>query len=159
MLCAPFISMLLAMAVPIPAQAQTASVPYWHLWTGEDGKSHLTQCTMTSFEKRGGGTQMQRKEPGPASLIIAVNPKGDWHENPTVQWIVPLQGAFYVQAQDGSEAVLQPGTVMLGEDLATKPDGAGHKGHVSANKGDKPLVLMIAQLDAKPTVEQPCHAK
>ena len=114
---------------------------------------------MTGFEQQAITKQWQRKEPGRAAVQFAINPKGDWHENPIVQWIVVLQGEFFIQAQDGTQATLEPGTLLLGEDLGTKPDAEGHRGHISGSKGDQPVALMFAQYDAKPTVGQPCHAK
>jgi len=27
------------------------TIPYWHLWTGADGVSHQTRCTMTEVDK------------------------------------------------------------------------------------------------------------
>ena len=141
------------------AQETKASIDYWHLWTGHDGKSHLTKCAMTSFAQQSANQQLQIKQPGHANLIFAYNPKGDWHENPKVQWVMPVQGSLFIEAQDGTKVTLAPGSLYLGEDLNTSPDAEGHKGHVSANKGQGPLVLLIAQLDASPTIEEPCHIK
>jgi len=156
-----FIALLLA-SFAGSARAQEDEKPslhYWHLWTGKDGKSHLTDCVMSDFERQTLSAQWHSKQPGKVDLNFAYNPLGDWHENPRVQWVTPLSGTFYIEAQDGSYALMQPGTLYLGEDLNTVADEKGHKGHVSANKSDKPLVLMIAQTDAKPTVGEPCHAK
>jgi hypothetical protein len=30
-------------------------VPYWHLWTGEDGVSRQTRCELSDFELKGVG--------------------------------------------------------------------------------------------------------
>jgi hypothetical protein len=50
-----------------------------------------------------------------------------------------------------------PGDVSFGEDQNTKPDGNGHKGHLSATVGNEPCVLMMIQLKNSPTVNQPCR--
>jgi len=148
-----------AIAIPAFAEIQKPSASYWHLWTGKDGKSRLSECAMTDFVKETTNRQWQISQPGTANIIFAYDPKGDWHENPRVQWVVPLQGQFFIEAQDGSQVTLAPGSLYLGEDLNTSPDAQGHKGHLSGKKGDEPLVLMIMQLDVKPTVDEPCHAK
>ena len=149
---------LVLLLATTPAAAEPA-LPYWHLWTGADGTSHLTKCAMTGFTQPGAGKQWLREEPGSRNLAFAVDPKGDWHENPVVQWVSVVQGAFYLRAQDGAEAILMPGDLLLGEDLGTKPDADGHRGHVSASRGDRPVALMFAQTADKPVVGQPCHAK
>src|SRR5271166_146458 len=87
------------------------------------------------------------------------NWKGSWHEDPRVQWVVPLNGSWFVEAQDGQRVEMGPGVVFLGEDQNTKPDAQGRKGHLSGNVGDGAVTLIVVQTDAKPTVAQPCHAK
>jgi len=150
---------ILAIVSPVHAEDQRPSASYWHLWTGKDGKSHLSECAMTNFARQTLNQQWQIAQPGSANIIFAYDPKGDWHENPRVQWVVPLKGNFFIEAQDGSQVTLAPGSLYLGEDLNTSPDAQGRKGHLSGKKGDEPLVLMIMQLDVKPTVDEPCHAK
>ena len=154
-------AMALVVAASVPAAAQEAapSVPYWHLWTGQDGKSHLTKCAMTGFTQQAITKQWQRPDTNSANVVFAVDPKGDWHENPKVQWVVTLQGAFYLKAQDDTEVTLRPGDLLLGEDLHTTADTHGNKGHVSASRGDKPVALMFAQIPVEPTIGQPCHAR
>jgi hypothetical protein len=150
---------VLAMVSPALAEDRKPSASYWHLWTGKDGMSHLSECVMSDFVQQTANPQWQIKQPGSAKIIFAYDPKGDWHENPLVQWVVPLQGQFFIKAQDGSQVTLPPGSLYLGEDLNTSADAQGHKGHLSGKKGDEPLVLMIMQLDVQPTVDEPCHAK
>ncbi len=158
-LCIEVLLIFAAIAPALAMEERKPAIPYWHLWTGKDGKSHLTECALTDFGAQSAGQQLQIQQPGTANIILAYNPKGDWHENPRVQWVVPLQGSFYIQAQDGSKVTLAPGNLYLGEDLNTTADADGHKGHISGSKGDDPVILLITQLDVKPTVEEPCHAK
>jgi hypothetical protein len=150
---------VLAMMSPALAEDQKPAASYWHLWTGKDGMSHLSECAMRDFVQQTANRQWQIQQPGAANIIFAYNPKGDWHENPRVQWVVPLQGRFFIEAQDGSQVTLLPGSLYLGEDLNTLPDAQGRKGHLSGQNGSEPVVLMIMQLDAKPTIDEPCHAK
>jgi hypothetical protein len=140
---------------------------YWHNWTDNNGVSHLTKCSVSSFVLQSmsppADPQYQARQPeGSAQVILTVQPKGwkgTWHENPSVQWIVPLQGTWFVEAMDGTRVELGPGDVSIGEDQNTKANASGHKGHLSGNVSDGPVTLMVLQLAETPTVNQPCHFK
>jgi hypothetical protein len=139
---------------------------YWHLWVDSDGKSHMTQCAMGDFVlqsmNKPADPQWQDRQSGNGRVIFTIQPaqwKGTWHEDPKVQWVVPLDGTWFVEAQDGTRAEMGPGVAFLGEDLQTKPDAQGRKGHLSGNIGDGPVTLIVVQTDAMPTRNQPCHVK
>ena len=61
--------------------------------------------------------------------------------------IIPLSGRWYVETMDGHRVEMGPGDASLGEDQGSKPDAAGHTGHLSL--GDAPITLMFVQLDHK----------
>ena len=106
--------------------------------------------------------QWQDKDTGPGHVVMTVQPSGwngAWHEDPKPQWIVPLRGAWFVTAQDGTRAVMGPGELLLGEDQQTKPDRSGHLGHLSGNVGHGAVQLMVVQLDSAPVPNQPCRFK
>ncbi len=151
--------LLVVLATSAFAQDAAPALPYWRLWTGVDGQSHLSQCSMGGFAQSSAGGQWLRRETGSAALAFAVDPKGDWHESPVVQWVTVVQGAFYLKTQDGAEATLEPGDLLLAEDLHTTPDAQGQKGHVSASRGDKPVALMFVQFPDRQADRQPCHVK
>jgi hypothetical protein len=48
---------------------------------------------------------------------------------------------------------------LVGEDLNTKADAQGHRGHLSGNVGDGPVTLMVIQLAEPATINQPCRFK
>ena len=83
--------------MPVLAQNAAHTLPYWRLWTDGDGRSHLSQCAMDGFTQSNAGGQWLRKETGGAALAFAVDPKGNWHESPVVQWVTVVQGAFYLR--------------------------------------------------------------
>ena len=137
---------------------------YWHLWTDDQGMSRLTQCAMRNFTllsmNKPAQPQWQNQQHDAASVIFPVQPsnwKGTWHEDPRVQWVVPLSGSWFVEAQDGTRVEMGPGVVFLGEDQHTKPVAQKGKGHLSGNVGSGPVTLMVVQLDVKPTINQPCR--
>lgn len=147
------------------AAGAVPEVAYWDNWTDASGVSHLTRCQLQNFSlhsvSKPATPEWQDRQPEPArSILTNVEPPGwvgGWHENPAVQWIIPVQGVWSVQAMDGSEATLTPGDLMIGEDQGSRPDAAGHSGHLSRNAGPSPVSLMIVQLEASPRTDRPCR--
>lgn len=138
---------------------------YWHLWTDEHGISHQTRCVLENFYFKGVGNadpQWNNHQPrSEASVVFTVQPVGwvgDWHENPAPQWIVPLSGAWWVEAMDGTRREFYTGEISLGEDQNCTTDEQGRKGHRSGVIGDEPAVLMTIQLHIPP-VAAPGHFK
>jgi hypothetical protein len=136
---------------------------YWHLWTDSEGVSHHKKCVLTNFDLHGIGNaapQWNNQQPrGDATVVFTVQPVGwigDWHENPAPQWIVPLSGAWWVEAMDGTKISFGPGEISLGEDQNCIVDARGRKGHRSGTIGDQPAVLMTVQLHI-PSVKEPGH--
>lgn len=100
-------------------------VSYWHVWVGEKGVSHQTQCALTQFELKGvGGADPQRNNQHdrlPSTAVVTVQPigwVGDWHENPAPQWIVVLSGRWCIESMDGTPVEQSPGELSFGEDQA-----------------------------------------
>jgi hypothetical protein len=140
-------------------------IPYWHLWTDDAGVSHQSLCELENFEFKGVGNadpQWNNKQPrSEATVVFTVQPVGwvgDWHENPAPQWIVPISGAWWVEAMDGTRREFGPGELSLGEDQDCKIDAQGRKGHRSGTIGDQPAVLMTIQLHV-PAVHAPGHLR
>jgi hypothetical protein len=140
-------------------------VPYWHLWTGEDGISRQERCVLSDFQLKGVGNaapqwnDMQARSE--ATVVFTVQPVGwvgEWHENPAPQWIVPISGRWWVQSMDGMRVEMGPGDLSLGEDQGCIKDERGRHGHRSGTIGDEPAVLMTVQLHVPP-VRRPCHLK
>lgn len=140
------------------------TIPYWHLWTDSDGISHFAEAVLENFEFKGvGNADPQWNDKlfeGAASLVFTEQPVGwvgDWHENPKPQWIVPISGAWWVEAMDGTRRNFGPGEVQLGEDQNCRPH-QGRQGHRSGTIGDVPCVLMCVQLHTAP-IHKPGHFK
>lgn len=141
----------------------TPRVPYWHLWTDEDGISRQTRCSMTEFElgSIGGGADPQwkgHKTTGQMTAMVTVLPVGwvgEWHENPKPQWIMPLSGRWSVESMDGTKVEMGPGEISFGGDQDCQ-EKSGHKGHRSTTVGDQPAVLMLVQFDDLPAPAAAC---
>lgn len=130
---------------------------YWHVWTDDEGVSHQTRCALTNFAKKsmGGKAAPQWNDDllqSEAHLLFVELPVGwvgDWHENPKPQWIVVLEGRWFVETMDGNRVEMGPGEVSFGGDQNAKPDGEGQVGHRSGTVGDRPCRLMLVQLDER----------
>jgi len=152
-------------ASPPPPPQPPPRIPYWHIWTDEDGASHQVRCELERFEWKGIGPaapQWNCKQPtDEATVVFSVLPigwVGEWHENPAPQWIIPLSGRWWVESMDGTRAEMGPGELSLGEDQDCVADAAGRKGHRSGTIGTEPAVLMTVRLHAAP-IRRPCHCR
>jgi len=130
-------------------------LPYWHVWTDDDGVTHQTRCALSGFEKQsmGGKAAPQWNDhifDGKSHVLFCVLPVGwvgDWHENPKPQWIAPLFGRWFVETMDGARVEMGPGELSFGGDQNAKEDAQGRVGHRSGTVGDAPATLMVVQLD------------
>src|ERR1700735_355186 len=112
-------------------------IPYYCLWSEPAGISRIEVCTLDSFTKRSVGGQAapmwMRQFPGNVEAIfftvLPVGWVGEWHESPKPQWVVPLSGRWFIEAQDGSRIEMGPGEIHWGEDMGTSyiDGGRGHR--------------------------------
>ncbi|CAH1001277.1 hypothetical protein LEM8419_02178 [Neolewinella maritima] len=139
------------------ANKQKPSIPYWHVYTDQDGISKQKKEQLTDFEleSMGGGSGEQwnnKLTKGATQIIFSELPAdfdGDWHENPAPQWIIPLSGGWWVETMDGTRVEMRTGELSFGADQGTK----GEKGHKSGTLDGKPCRMMIVQHKDKPQLE------
>lgn len=139
-------------------------VPYWHLYTDEDGVSRQRRCQMTAFEMKTMKPPALPQWQGPRhhdgmTVMVTVQPVGwvgEWHENPAPQWIIPLSGRWFVESMDGQRVEMGPGEISFGEDQDTREQD-GRTGHRSGTIGDEPAVLMVVQFDTARETKTPCR--
>ncbi len=135
------------------------ALTYWHVWTDDEGTSRQSRATLTGFEQQsmGGDADPQwnnRLMNGAVQILFSELPQGwtgEWHENPTPQWIIPLSGAWWVETMDGQRVEMGPGDLSFGADQGT----TGSKGHRSGTVGDAPCRMMIVQLGERWTAARP----
>lgn len=159
-LAAGLVLLTTAAAAPAPP-----TLGYWDNWTDPGGVSHLTRCALHRFVlgsvSAPATPEWQDRQPAAARAArFQVEPpawNGGWHENPAVQWIVPLSGTWFVQAMDGSRIAVGPGDVVAGEDQGARTDAEGHRGHLSRNPGTVPVSLLVVQLVGLPRTSGPCR--
>jgi hypothetical protein len=140
------------------------SIPYWHLYTDENGISRQKQCRISNFVLKSmnppAAPQWQgQKHHDGMSVMVTVQPvgwEGEWHENPAPQWIIPLSGRWFVEAMDGSRVEMGPGEISFGEDQGCRTID-GRTGHRSGTVGHEPVVLMVVQFDTRRERKTPCR--
>ena len=116
----------------------------WRVYSGADGQSHIAELPLAMKPFRdvegaqGEGTPMQ-----PASgIAFRVAPAGyvlDWHCAPRRQYSISLSGSAEIEVGDGTIARVEPGDVVLAEDLTGR-------GHVTRVVGTEPRVYAIVPL-------------
>ena len=135
-------------------EAEKPIVRFWRLYADADGVSRWRLSVMTRFEMKSiqptAAPQWQGdKSRGDVSVMTTVLPvgwRGDWHENPAPQWIVPLSGRWWVEAMDGERHEFGPGEFSFGGDQNCR-ERDGRKGHLSGASGGEPAVLMVIQFN------------
>jgi len=136
------------------------AMPYWRLFTGEDGLSSVAASFLDGFTERSVGGEAAAMwmlaAPGTVEAVrFAVLPVGwvgEWHESPAMQLVVTLSGRWFIETQDGLRIEMGPGDIHWGEDLGTRPVNGNH-GHRSGQLGDCPCAQMLVQFRAVPKTD------
>jgi len=137
------------------------TVPFWHVFTDENGVSHQQRSEFSAFQFRSiaegaAPSWIDKKSTPGTTMLVVVQPVGwvgEWHENPKPQWIIPLSGRWFVETMDGKRVEMGPGEVSFGGDQNTRMDAHGRKGHRSGTVGNQPSVNLIVQLEKNPFIE------
>ncbi|MFY0408405.1 hypothetical protein [Solicola sp. PLA-1-18] len=127
-------------------------MPFLSMWTRPDGLSGIGAADLAGFELGSVGGKASplwmREIPGEVTKVLfnhmEVGWKGEWHESPVPQWIVPLSGRWFIETQDGTRVEMGPGDIHWGQDLGTRQVD-GNTGHRSGQVGDEPCVQLMVQ--------------
>ena len=119
--------------VEVKAMEETGSIPAVRLINNPDGT-----C---SFEK---GTIPTLKHMNTTTFWLS-NKTEDWEKNahpaPRRQYVITLKGKIKFKVSDGSTFIIEPGTVLLAEDLK----GKGHSWDMVNSKTWERLYVPIAE--------------
>lgn len=85
------------------------TMPFLEMFLGEDGFSTIRQAWLEGFQKQsvsGDSTPIWMREfPGtPTKVwfnILPVGWVGEWHTSPSLQWVIPLSGRWFIETEDG----------------------------------------------------------
>jgi quercetin dioxygenase-like cupin family protein len=116
----------------------------WRVYSGADGESHVAELPLAMKPFRdvegahGEGTPLQ----GATGIAFRVARPGyvlDWHCAPRRQYSISLSGTAEIEVGDGTVVRVEPGDVVLAEDLTGR-------GHVTRVIGREPRVYAIVPL-------------
>lgn len=116
----------------------------WRVYSGLDGQSHLSELalSMTPFVDSEGAHGESTAPQAATGITFRVSPVGyvlDWHCAPRRQYSISLAGTAEIEVGDGTVARLEPGDVVLAEDLTGQ-------GHITRVVGDQPRFYAIVPL-------------
>ena len=87
----------------------------YHLYTGPDGDSHVTQGSVSVKELVAAETIHFEETPPHSSL--------DWHNAPVPQYVITLAGILEFTTKGGETFTIHPGEILVAVDHT----GTGHK--------------------------------
>ena len=105
------------------------------VFTGDDGESHFEDVSpeeMTKIVNR----------VGEGDITLGLRPSlsfSDYHNAPRRQYVVNLSGTAEFEAADGTKVQMEPGDILIAEDLT------GH-GHIARSLGDTPRASLAVPL-------------
>ena len=109
------------------------------VYSGDDGESHFEDVTPEEM-----ANIVNRVGPGDLSLGLRPSPSfSDYHNAPRRQYVVNLSGTAEFECADGSKVQMEPGDILVAEDLT------GH-GHIARSLGETPrasLAVPMAEPD------------
>jgi quercetin dioxygenase-like cupin family protein len=111
------------------------------LYTGADGKSHFEDLT-PKLAPRGDQSETGELLPGSGIIVRRFDPKrtNPWHHAPLRAAVFTLSGAVDIEIGDGTVRRLQPGDVLIAEDLTGQ-------GHITREVGPEPRVSVFVPLE------------
>jgi hypothetical protein len=87
----------------------------YRLFTGADGHSHVERGSVINHEIIATGTIHFEETPAHSSL--------DWHNAPTVQYVITLAGVLEFTMHSGQTFTVHPGEILIALDTT----GTGHR--------------------------------
>lgn len=84
--------------------------------------------------------------------VFNIMPKGwtgTWHKSPKAQWVIPIEGKWYIESMDNTRREFGPGELSFGYDIIAQTKD-GKVGHLSGAVGDKPAKVLVIQVDSLP---------
>ncbi len=105
------------------------------VFTGDDGESHFEDVSPEEMTKI-----VNRVGEGDITLGLRPSPSfSDYHNAPRRQYVVNLSGTAEFEAADGTKVQMEPGDILIAEDLT------GH-GHIARSLGDTPRASLAVPL-------------
>jgi hypothetical protein len=119
---------------------QRTGIAVTRIFTGPDGQTHAEESTVRlarddasteiSAMAKATGVQFRRQSPHYVE---------DWHTAPRKQYVITLSGRGEIELGDGKKIPLEPGHIVLLEDLTGK-------GHISRGVGTEDRISVLVPL-------------
>ena len=105
------------------------------IYTGTDNQTHFEDLDVGTFATLSAqvGTGPVRLNQGPAKSM------SDFHNTPRRQYVVMMSGQMEIEIGDGAKRMLDPGDVLVAEDLTGK-------GHITRGVGEQPRLSLAVPL-------------
>ena len=105
------------------------------VYSGDDGESHFEDIAPEEMTKI-----VNRVGEGATTLGLRPSPSfSDYHNAPRRQYVVNPSGTAEFEAADGTKVQMEPGDILIAEDLT------GH-GHIARSLGDTPRASLAVPL-------------
>mgnify|MGYP003326084089 FL=1 len=105
------------------------------VFSGDDGESHFEDVSPEEM-----AAIVNRIGPGDITLGLRTSPSfSDYHNAPRRQYVVNQSGTAEFECADGSKCQMEPGDILVAEDLE------GH-GHIARSLGDTPRASLAVPL-------------
>ena len=105
------------------------------VYSGDDGESHFEDVTPEEM-----ANIVNRLGSGDITLGLRTSPSfSDYHNAPRRQYVVFLSGTPEFECADGTKVRMEPGDILVAEDLT------GH-GHIARSLGDAPRASLAIPL-------------
>lgn len=119
---------------------QRAGLVVTRIFTGPDGRSHAEESVVKLVR---GDTSTEMSETAKATGVQfrrqAPHYFEDWHTSPRKQYVITLSGRGEIELGDGRKIPLEPGRIVLVEDLTGK-------GHISRGVGAEERISVLVPL-------------
>lgn len=117
----------------------------WRVYSGSDGQSHVAEVPLAlkPFVDVEGAHGESSPMQSASGIVFRVAPAGyvlDWHCAPRRQYSISLSGSAEIEVGDGTVVRIEPGDVVLAEDLTGR-------GHVTRVIGEQPRFYAIVPLN------------
>lgn len=134
-----------AMQPLVRAAGKRSAIKVNRIYTGQDGLSHAEKVEMQLEGSSAIPGMEQSALFENASMRFARRPPAlvqDWHPSNQPQYAVTISGRGEIEVAGGQKVVLEPGSVLLVEDV-------GGNGHKTRTLGSQDWTLMIVNLPKK----------
>jgi len=132
-LLAPCITLHLA------AQGQPSPITITRIFTGRDNRTHSEQVQVKFVPALDGTEQSDFKVTNLRFFRWRPGHVNDWHPAPQKQYVITLSGRGEVEIGDGEKIAMEPGRIILAEDVTGK-------GHITRTIGNEVWVRVTIPL-------------